>query len=241
MQLIILSNLANNKTKNMIKTELKRLKRQFDRIFMSHSEKRHGLVGAPKLWKMKQDFQIEFLKKHDLKKSNMLLDIGCGTLRGGIPIIEFLDAGKYTGIEVRENVLLEGRKELKERNLEPKSPNLISFDNFKDLNLPSKFDIIFAFSVLIHMEDGIVEECFNFVSQHLAENGVFYANVNIDNRTKDGNWQGFPVVGRSFEFYNELSKVNGLKLNVLDKIGNLGHKSGVEAQDNQTMLEITIA
>lgn len=223
----------------MIKRKLKSAKRRIERLFFSKDEKRHELVGPPKLWKMKQDFQIRFLKDHNLKKTNTLLDIGCGTLRGGIPLIDFLDSGNYFGIDVRENVLLEGKKELKEHNLEHKNPRLVSFSDFKDLNLDSKFDVIFSFSVLIHLEDRIAQSCFRFVSQHLSKNGVFYANVNLGSR-KEGKWQGFPVVWRSLEFYKDLCDSNGLELDILGKLGDLEHKSGVESQDNQTMLKIKI-
>jgi cyclopropane fatty-acyl-phospholipid synthase-like methyltransferase len=224
----------------MIKKKLGRLKFSFERLFLSDVEKRHELVGPPKLWKMKQDFQINFLHNRDLKKTDTLLDIGCGTLRGGIPIIDFLDSGNYCGIEVRENVLAEGKKELKEHKLEHKNPILVSFNDFKDLDLESKFDIAFAFSVLIHLEDHITAGCLKFVSKHLSKDGIFYANVNIGNQ-KDGNWQGFPVANRSLEFYKDLCESNGLSLKVIGTIGEFGHNSGIKAQDDQPMLEIKLA
>lgn len=79
---------------------------------MTSAERRHHLVGSPKLWKMKQDFQINFLKSQGLKEKDQLLDIGCGTLRGGIPIIKYLDSGNYCGIEVRDQIITEAKKEL---------------------------------------------------------------------------------------------------------------------------------
>ncbi len=84
------------------------------RLFRSKkaSTERHSHVGAPEGWELKRRFQIDFLKKQGLKPEHYLLDIGCGTLRGGIPIIDYLDKGHYYGIEVRDFVLDEGRKEL---------------------------------------------------------------------------------------------------------------------------------
>jgi len=223
----------------MIKIILKSIKRRIIRLTLSKAEKRHGLVGPGRLWKMKRDFQIEFLKNQNLKQTNRLLDIGCGTLRGGIPIIDFLDSGNYSGIDVRENALLEGKRELKEHDLEHKTPRLLHFRDFDDLDLSDKFDMIFAFSVLTHLEDTIAESCFHFVSQHLSKDGVFYANVSLGIR-KDGSWQGFPIVWRSLEFYRDLCDRNGLNLEVMGNLGDLGHNSGVESQDNQTMLKIQI-
>ena len=45
----------------MIK-QLKKIKRKVVTFFQTPQEKRHALVGPAKLWKMKQDFQINFLK-----------------------------------------------------------------------------------------------------------------------------------------------------------------------------------
>ena len=53
--------------------------------------RRHGLVGRPELWQQKRDFQIAFLREHGLLPAHVLVDLGCGTLRGGIPIIAYLD------------------------------------------------------------------------------------------------------------------------------------------------------
>ena len=78
---------------------LKRIARNTINLIQGFSytskERRHAMVGPAKLWKMKRDFQIKFLKKSGLLPKHYLLDIGCGTLRGGIPFIEYLDEKKY--------------------------------------------------------------------------------------------------------------------------------------------------
>src|SRR5262249_57461926 len=60
-------------------------------------EGRHGRVGAPHLWRMQRAFQIDFLQRMGLAKEPQLLDLGCGTLRGGLPLIAHPSAGHYTG------------------------------------------------------------------------------------------------------------------------------------------------
>ena len=106
--------------------KIKSLKMWLKLLFASSSEKRHSLVGPPYLWKMKRDFQIQFLKTMGLKPEHYLLDIGCGTLRGGIPLIKYLQDGHYFGVEVRKEVLDEGRKELREASLEEKKTKFFS-------------------------------------------------------------------------------------------------------------------
>ena len=218
----------------MIK-QLKQVKRKIVTFFQTPQEKRHALVGPAKLWKMKQDFQINFLKSQGLQPNQKLMDVGCGTLRGGIPLINYLEKGNYYGIEVRNTVLEEGRKELKEHDLERKEPHLIAFSEFNEISLNAKLDVMLAFSVLIHMEDTIVEKCIEFVSKQLENNGTFYANVNLVSH-QDSNWQGFPVVFRTLEFYEALASKNNLKVTTIGSLGELGHISGQELRDKQVML-----
>jgi SAM-dependent methyltransferase len=204
---------------------------------LTAKEQRHKLVGRAHLWKMKQQFQIDFLKSQGLKSTDTFLDVGCGTLRGGIPIIRFLDDNKYVGIDVRSEVIDEANKELKQEDLVFKNPELIHFDDFENLNIDREFDVVFAFAVLIHLSDDIAKKCFNFIGNHISENGVFYANVNIIQK-EDMNWQGFPVVFRSVEFYENLAKNANLKLEVLDQLKNLGHITN-KLGDEQFMLKFT--
>lgn len=204
---------------------------------LTPAEKRHFWAGPPRLWKIKRDFQIQFLKQAGLEPQHYLLDIGCGTLRGGIRIIEYLEKGHYFGIESRRKVLEEGRKELRDAHLEDKEPILITAKDIQSVSLEKEFDFIWAFSVLIHMTDAILNDCLSFVKKNLKENGRFYANVNISDQP-DKNWQGFPVVHRSLEFYKDACSRNSLQLSDMGSLKDWGHLSGEKAQDVQRMLKI---
>jgi len=204
-------------------------------VFATESERRHSMAGPVKLWKMKRRFQIEYLKKVGIKSRHYLLDLGCGTLRGGIPIIKYLQKGHYYGVECREQVLDEGKKELIEHNFNHKEPILILSDNFSSIECKQSFDYIWAFSVLIHMEDKILDDCLDFVHRHLKPSGFFYANVNIGH-SEGGNWQGFPIVYRSLNFYKETASSHGLYVSNMGSLRSLGHVSGSPAGDAQRML-----
>jgi len=206
------------------------------KIVKPKQEIRHALVGAPNVWKYTREFQFQFLLDQGLQKNDTLMDIGCGTLRGGIPMIQYLNNGNYYGIDVREEVLNEGRKEVKDAKLENKNPNLISFNHFSELKIETKFNVMFAFSVLIHLEDEIAENCFQFVSKSLQVGGVFYANANIAD-FEDGQWVEFPVVFRSEEFYNSLAVKNSLKMEVMGDLLSLGHSTNKNSDKQQIMLK----
>ena len=222
----------------MLKKIYSELRKTASKIIKSKQETRHALVGAADVWKVARDFQFQFLLDQGMKKTDTLMDIGCGTLRGGIPMIEYLNTGNYYGMDVRDLVLDEGREEIKIAKLEGKKPNLISFNDFSEVDLDVKFNIMWAFSVLIHFEDKIAESCFQFVAKSLAADGVFYANVNIAEH-EDGNWVGFPIVFRSHEFYENLASKNGLKVEVLGNLIGLGHDTGKKSDRQQIMLKFS--
>ncbi len=196
---------------------------------------RHALVGPAELAEMKRAFQIRFLREQGLQPSHYLLDLGCGTLRGGIPIIAYLDAGHYYGVEVRPEVLGEARKELAEHQLEEKAPVLLGGELLREQLGGKSFDVVWAFSVIMHMSDEILQVMLPLVADHLGAAATFYANVHLGER-HDGKWQGFPVVTRPLDFYRQAAERAGLTVTPLGTLDALGHRSGRPEHDGQMML-----
>ena len=197
---------------------------------------RHVLVGPAHLWRMKREFQIDFVRGRGLLPHHRFLDLGCGTLRGGIPVIAYLDPGHYHGIDVRPEALDEAHKELAEARLEHKRPVLLLGGDLDATDLGVRFDVVWAFSVLFHMDDAILAAALRFVRRHLADGGVFYANVNPAARPP-GQWREFPVMSHEIAFYEEQAALAGLSVRDLGPLRDLGHVSGVDEQDAQHMLE----
>ncbi len=196
------------------------------------------MVGPPWLWRMKREFQIFFLREMGLKPQHYFLDLGCGTLRGGIPIIDYIETGHYYGVDVRPQVLEEGKAELREANLEHKQPVLIHTNDLGSLNIERGFDFIWAFSVLIHMTDQVLDQCLGFVQRHLKDEGRFYANVIIGRPISLPfmRWREFPIVVRKWEFYDNQAAKHSLRVKDMGRLSSLGHKSGFPGQDRQRML-----
>jgi cyclopropane fatty-acyl-phospholipid synthase-like methyltransferase len=199
------------------------------RRFPSRAARRHELVGPRDFWKEKRDFQIAFLKTHGLKPTNTLVDIGCGTLRGGVPIIRYLDSGHYAGVDVRAEIESEARAELTEHRLGTKEPTLVYGKGLADIQLDRKFDVAWAFAVLFHLTDDRLRECFSFVREHLSERGVFYANVNLGHHEPE-TWREFPALWRTHDEYESEGARVGLKLTDLGELGSLGHDFVGQAQ-----------
>ena len=199
--------------------------------------RRHGLVGRPELWQQKRDFQIAFLRAEGLEPRHVLVDVGCGTLRGGIPIIEYLDAGSYVGIDVRAEAIEEARRELHESGLEHKRPALIAASSLASVDLGREVDYVWAFSVLMHLDDERLDECFDFARRHLAADGVFYANA-ITADLSPARWREFPVLSRPVEAYRAHAERAGLSVRDMGALADLGHVTGLAHHDEQRMLAL---
>jgi SAM-dependent methyltransferase len=188
------------------------------------------------VWKVKRDFQIAFLRGRGLRPTDRLADIGCGTLRGGIPIIAYLEPGNYYGFDVREDVLQEAWHELGENELTHKQPVLTRCDDLGLLELDERFDLIWAFSVFMHLTDEALDSVLAFASRQLAPSGAMYANVQVGERP-EGQWRGFPVITRALADYRRAAARHRLEMADLGTLESLGHPPGLGAP--QVMLMLT--
>lgn len=135
------------------------------------------------LWDIMGKLQIDFMIKQGLKPEHYFLDIGCGSLRGGIHFIRYLEAGHYYGIDKDSYLLKAGRDiELKRAGLSDKRPQLLLSANFDLSSIPDdKFDFMLAQSLFTHLPMYMIELCLINVMPKLKTGGVFYATFNESN------------------------------------------------------------
>src|SRR5689334_7701637 len=80
-------------------------------------------VGPPSDYDLIGGLQFTLLFQAGLREHHRLLDIGCGSLRGGRLFIPYLLPGRYTGVEPNEWLVRDGiASELGEAILEIKRP-----------------------------------------------------------------------------------------------------------------------
>lgn len=129
------------------------------------------------MWEEIGLLQFEFLKKMGLRPEHHLLDIGCGTLRGGRHFIGYLNAGNYTGIDISPACLDAARDLLEAEQLKDKNPKLV-LNTSKDMKFTEfegeTFDFILAQSVFTHLPESIIRECLGNVGRCMHENSAFY-------------------------------------------------------------------
>jgi hypothetical protein len=83
-------------------------------------------------------------------------------------------------------------------------------------------DIIWSFSVLFHLNDALVAQWFGEVGRRLAPDGHYWAKINITE--EESQWLQFPFLRRKPEFDSELAAKNGLKMQVLGSLADLGFR-----------------
>ena len=87
-----------------------------------------------------------------MKPHHRLLDYGCGVMRTGLAAIPYLDAKKYTGVDISGVRLKKGRELLAEAGLRPDSFEAFTVADCRLEELAGlQFDFIWAQSVLTHM------------------------------------------------------------------------------------------
>lgn len=183
----------------------------------SEQDFRKILVGSVEFWPAFRGLWKPFLESQGLVPAHHLLDLGCGTLRVGAPLIGHLDPGHYVGVDVREEVLPEARREIEAQGLTAKDATLIHCTDLRDLEVGRRFDVVLAGSVLVNLADEILDVFLGAVNRHLATDGAFYANVNIAEHVTRQNdeglrWLGYPWVVRSMQFYREIGHAHGLEV-----------------------------
>jgi len=127
------------------------------------------------LWDVVGSLQFEFLKSQGLLPRHAFIDIGCGSLRGGIHFIRYLDPGNYHGIDISTRILDAARCELGQQGLETKRPALKHTTSFDLVSFNRLFDFGIAQSVFTHLPLNDIIRCLMSVEKVLSPGGRFYA------------------------------------------------------------------
>lgn len=132
-----------------------------------------SFVGG--LWDEIGSLQFEFLLERGLLPSHRLIDIGCGALRCGIPLIRFLDEGNYYGLDLNASLIDAGRHELEKEALAAKRPTLLVNDRFEIDRFRMSFDFAIAQSVFTHLDLNLIARCLVETRAQMKSGGKFFA------------------------------------------------------------------
>jgi SAM-dependent methyltransferase len=111
-------------------------------------------------WLEVSHLQTDFMIKMGLKPEHVLLDIGCGSLRGGVEFISYLHAGNYLGMDNSNRLIQAGiKEELGRRLLKLKSPEFVVSRRFEFEKFSKKPDFALAHSVFTHLSESDIRLC----------------------------------------------------------------------------------
>lgn len=111
-----------------------------------------NLVGG--IWEEQGQLQLDVSLKYGLKPNMKFLDIGCGSLRGGVKFIDYLDKHNYFGIDASKGLIEAGLNyEVPKHNLQNKVKfsNFILDYSFSIERFNTTFDMGMAQSIFTHV------------------------------------------------------------------------------------------
>lgn len=175
-------------------------------------------------WEEFGQLQFQFLVDKGMLPHHKMLDIGCGTLRGGRLAIDYLDKGNYYGMDISPKAIEFGKQLVKEEGLSDKEPVLLVSKN-KDLKFKEfdglKFDFILAQSVFTHLKPEHIEECLAHIGDIMHENSIFYFTYF---KSKKINQTGLERFKYPFSFFKSVAEKNNFM--VQDIAGQYKHPRG---------------
>jgi hypothetical protein len=108
-------------------------------------------VCPPGAWEVGVGFLVDTLRRQGMTPESHVLDVGCGCLRIGKPLIEFLNPGGYAGVEPCVPILHAGvEHELGHRLVVEKNPVFLYTPVFDFSPLRGPFSHVLASDLFIH-------------------------------------------------------------------------------------------
>lgn len=127
-------------------------------------------------WEEMGTLQFDFLEQQGLQPHHFFLDIACGSLRGGVRFIDYLEPWRYLGLDKEEELILAGiYHELGMMAYEEKRPRFVISDSFEFDLFHARADYAVAISLFTHLPAALIEVCFWRLRKSMSKGGRFYA------------------------------------------------------------------
>ncbi len=169
-------------------------------------------VGAPEGYDISGALQFNLLTFLGLRQEHYLLDIGCGSLRGGRLFIVYLEPERYYGIEPQQWLVEEAiAKEVGQDLIDLKRPVFSNDSHFGLTTFGRQFDFVVAHSIFSHASSTHIERCLSEAKRVMAPNALFVATFMQNERDYEGDSWMYPAcVSYSLETIMALGTKQGL-------------------------------
>jgi ABC-2 type transport system ATP-binding protein len=127
-------------------------------------------------WDTEGPRQLAFLREQGLKPADRLLELGCGSLRAGVALLQYLDAAAYVGVDTDQTLIDAAVAiELPRARIDPNRGQFLVGDA-RDLSaVEGSFDVILAVGLLQSLPTEGVARTFAAAIRRLAPRGRFFA------------------------------------------------------------------
>ena len=171
--------------------------------------------------KVSGQLQFELLKRAGCRPDSNVLEIGCGCLHAGIPLIQYLNKGNYVGVDPNEWLRQKAMKKRHVRQLvKEKGARFLSVDDFDASVLGIKFDFVFSHSVLSHCAHWQLEQFLRNSGKVLAPGGRILSSIRLAEGNVYGSW-GTPNKGDSMDEEWQYPGVSWFKLSTVTKTADI--------------------
>lgn len=136
-----------------------------------------GYVGRE--WETTGRYQYEFMLRQGLKPSDVLCDVGCGSLRGGWRLIKYLDPGHYLGLEAEQRLVAMGlEQEVGAQVAGEKFPEFVISSTFEFSRFSRSPTIAMAISLFSHLTPSDICLCLSNLAAFVKGPCRFFATFN---------------------------------------------------------------
>ncbi|MDB3958583.1 hypothetical protein N9408_06700 [Opitutales bacterium] len=169
-------------------------------------------VGPSDEYDMNAGLQFSMLIHLGLREHHKLLDIGCGSLRGGRLYIPYLNSKNYFGIEPERWLVDKGIEyEVGHDILSKKKPNFIYSTHFPCNKFDISFDYLLAQGVFTHSPKNYIENCVKNASMCMLDTSLFVFTYFQDDTDHVGTDWLYPSTSQfKKETMSEIGSNNGL-------------------------------
>ncbi|MBO6561172.1 MAG: class I SAM-dependent methyltransferase [Nisaea sp.] len=194
------------------------VKKDFSGFEQFYDERQSTILkSSPGLFDAKdRSFQLALMRnRFGMLPHHKYLDYGCATLAAGRHIIEYLEAGGYTGMDVSEEAIRLAQDRIKNPPLREKNPRLFHIKDgvFPELE-SSYFDYAVAFSVFTHCPPKLVLNIMKYIYRLLAPGGLFVASISV--AEKDILMQGYHNFYYPKEFFYFVAGKMNIDLSIVE-------------------------
>jgi len=185
-------------------------------------------VGPEDMYDLISAHQFCVLINEGLREWHKMLDIGCGSLRGGRLFIPYLQPGNYYGIEPNEDLVRDGiALEIGNDIYRVKSPTFYYSDQFDfsmhqwcNTSSTIMFDFILAQSIFSHSTQSQAKQCISEAARVLTSGGKLLATFVKGSCNSENREWSRPIVYRTSSFFQSLAREHNL---VYTELNNIAH------------------